>query len=148
MNKFNEILVKAQCKKVNTMTEEDPKKRGNMRKYVCIGVMVVMVMTVILALSCTAFAAGSSDTIADGIADGMDSLYKQLRMVAIPIAGVSVGFAGFQFFFGGEKGMEKAKKSILYGAIGVAIVLLAPIIMKTVASWFSSVESGISVFRD
>lgn len=146
MNKMDEILVKTECKALSAVSGKNPAKNQNIRKYARIGVMVIMAMTIFLALSCTVFAAGESDTIAAGIAGGMDSLYKVLRMVAIPIAVVTAGFAAFQIFTGGEKGMEKAKKLLLYAAIGIGIVLLAPIIVKTVASWFSSVEHGVGVF--
>ena len=94
-----------------------------------------------MLLTCV-FADGGS--IEGQIASGMGSVYGVLKTIAIPIAAVALGFAAYQIFAGGEKGMEKAKKTILYTAIGIAIVFLAPTIINQISGWFSnSGDAGV-----
>lgn len=84
---------------------------------------------------------GSGDTaktIEQGVKTGMSKVYGIVTAIVVPIAVVCVAIAAFQFFMGGEKGMEKAKKIILYTLLGVAVAYLAPLIVNEVSTWFSS----------
>lgn len=66
-----------------------------------------------------------------------NNCYTELQLLAL-------GFAAYQILAGGEKGMEKAKKTILYTAIGIAIVFLAPTIINQISGWFSnSGDAGV-----
>ena len=152
MTKLDEALVKAQCKVISEGAKLKNDKLSKRSKYARLCIMAIIAMSALLMLSCTAFAAEETtseetNAIANGIAGGMSSLYGLLRMVAIPIAAVAAVFAAFQIFAGGEKGMEKAKKVLLYTGIGIAVALLGPMIVKAIATWFQGVTHDVSVFN-
>ena len=147
MTKLDEALVKAQCKVISEGAKLKNDKLSKRSKYARLCIMAIIAMSALLMLSCTAFAADETNEIANGIAGGMSSLYGLLRMVAIPIAAVAAVFAAFQIFAGGEKGMEKAKKVLLYTGIGIAVALLGPLIVKAIATWFQGVTHDVSVFN-
>ena len=101
-----------------------------------------------LALSAHAdWSATATDGVSTGITSGMEQVFNVMKTIAVPIAAVCLAICGFYIFAGGEKGMEKAKKIGLYTAIGVAIVFLGPLIIETVAGWFSDVGTG-NVFNN
>ena len=115
------------------------------------GFAIVLMLVVLTMLMTTfAFAAeeatqatqpgegGTATTIEEGVKTGMGKVYGIITAVVIPVAVVCLGVGAFQFFFGGERGVEKAKKICLYTLGGVALVYLAPLIVTEVASWFSS----------
>lgn len=83
-------------------------------------------------------------TIEQGVKTGMGKVYGIITAIVVPIAAVCLGVGAFQFFFGGERGVEKAKKICLYTLGGVALVYLAPVVVSEIASWFSSTgDAGI-----
>ncbi len=87
---------------------------------------------------------GTAATIEQGVKTGMGKVYGIITAIAVPIAAVCLGVGAFQFFFGGERGVEKAKKICLYTLGGVALVYLAPVVVSEIASWFSSTgDAGI-----
>ncbi|MGM9554805.1 MAG: TrbC/VirB2 family protein [Faecousia sp.] len=111
----------------------------------------IVLMLVVLTMLMTTFAfaedapqatqpggGGTATTIEEGVKTGMGKVYGIITAVVVPIAVVCLGVGAFQFFFGGERGVEKAKKICLYTLGGVALVYLAPLIVTEVASWFSS----------
>ena len=87
---------------------------------------------------------GTAATIEQGVKTGMGKVYGIITAIAVPIAAVCLGVGAFQFFFGGERGVEKAKKICLYTLGGVALVYLAPVVVSEIASWFSSTgDAGV-----
>ena len=119
MSAFDNAMIKAQC---TAMDEASKMKQDKTSKFARIAITA----------------------IEGQIASGMGSVYGVLKTIAIPIAAVALGFAAYQIFAGGEKGMEKAKKTILYTAIGIAIVFLAPTIINQISGWFSnSGDAGV-----
>ena len=114
----------------------------NHRKYARLASIAVLALTFTLSMGVSAFAAGDISAISAAIANGMSSFYGVLKAVTVPIAAVAAVAAVFQIFTGGEKGMEKAKKIIIYTAIGVAIAYIGPLLIKTVAGWFDTVGDG------
>ena len=94
-----------------------------------------------MLLTCV-FADGGS--IEGRIASGLGDVYKVITTIAVPIAVIAAVFSGYNFFFGGEKGVEKARKTLTYVGIGLAIVYLAPVAIKQVSGWFSdSGDAGV-----
>lgn len=106
--------------------------------------MSILVLSVVFTLSmgAAAFAAGDISAISSAIANGMESFYGVLKAVTVPIAAVAAVAAVFQIFTGGEKGMEKAKKIIIYTGIGVGIAFIGPLLINTVAGWFKTVDNS------
>lgn len=108
-----------------------PKTYNRVRKLTRIlSVMIVLVMV----LGCCAFA---SDAIQTGVKSGAKQIYTILTAIVVPIAAVALAFCGFQLLFGGEREIDSAKKRILVIVIVVALVLLAPVVINQVGSWFS-----------
>lgn len=138
---LDNALIKAQCasiaKRVKTTTATDV---GRYAKMARIGLTVFACMSMLL----TCVFADGVDSISSAISSGMGQLYSVIKIIAIPVGAVALGFSAFQIFTGGEKGMEKAKKTILYTAIGIGIALLAPLLISTVSGWFSDVgDQGV-----
>ena len=88
-------------------------------------------------MASVAVSAFATDQIAQGVGTGLKSVYNVLKAVAIPVAVIAFALCAYKIFVEGEKGMEKAKKIAIYTVIGLAIVFLAPLVIKNVASWFS-----------
>lgn len=101
-------------------------------------VLMLIVLTMLLTTVAFATEDGTASTIEQGVKTGMGKVYGIITAVVVPVAVVCLGVGAFQFFFGGERGVEKAKKICLYTLGGVALVYLAPLIVTEVASWFSS----------
>ena len=100
----------------------------------------VFLLTTMNVGYCTDDSNEDSQTIEDIVSAGTsfaNSIYVTLRQIVLPCAGVGFAFAGFQFFLGGSQGAEKARKT-LYACIGgVALVLLTPVLIRSVGKWFS-----------
>ena len=62
----------------------------------------------------------------------------QQRLCLVPIAAICFAWNAFKVLFGGERGMEQAKKNILIIVIVLALVFLAPPIIKEVGGWFGT----------
>ena len=104
-------------------------------RKIVLGLAMALMVSVTL-VSSLAFATTSS--ISDNIFSGLSEVYNILWKIALPIAGVCLAFCAFKIWAGGERGMETAKRTALYTLIALAIVFLAPIIVKPVGGWFSS----------
>lgn len=97
--------------------------------------MVLAVVTVVMCLMMTTvFAAGE---IEQNVKTGLKQVYSIITAIVVPIAVVSIAFSVFKIFTGGEKGMQAAKMIILYTAVGLIIVYLAPVAIKQVSTWIS-----------
>lgn len=83
-----------------------------------------------------AFADSGGGDIASGISKGAQSLWDILTSIVAPIAVVFLGWAGVKTLFFGERGMDSAKSTVITIIIVLALVLLAPIVIKQIASWF------------
>lgn len=66
------------------------------------------------------------------------TLYTIIRSVGVSVAAIAVVMSAYQIFVGGEEGMERAKKIILFVAIGVVVIFIAPLVMV----WIREVMGG------
>lgn len=145
MSKLNEKLIEAQCKtQCAVMNGAAPEKTRKRIKYARLALITVCIVNLLMMM---AFPALAADSIESRIAGGMQDVYKVIIAVCVPIAVIAFAFAGFQAFAGGEKGMEKAKKTALYTIIALGIILLAPIIINQVAGWFESGTGDTSIWN-
>lgn len=88
---------------------------------------------------------GAMSNVESGITTGLGQAWSLLKAIALPIAAIIAVICAFHIFVGGEKGMEKAKKIALYLIIGLAVVYLGPLLVETVAGWFSDAGAN-SIF--
>lgn len=112
--------------------------------------LMVALMLIIGCLSMTAFATGGSGAVSgagigDEIKGGLGEVYDIINTIALPLAALSFVYAALQFFFGGQQGVEKAKKTMIWTIIGIALVYLAPYLVTQIKGWFDG--SGVS-FND
>lgn len=109
---------------------------------------IVRVLTIALIVaslvSVMAFAGSTSGSEIDtsqmtsAIKNGIAKVYKILTSVILPVATLVFAFNAATALVGGEKGMEKAKRSMLHVIIVLACVFLAPMIVQEIGNWFSS----------
>jgi len=109
-------------------------------------VVSIVVATVTLMLISGAYATSSSTAIQEGVKGGTKQMYELLTAIVIPVAVVCFAWNAFKALFGGERGMETAKKNIFTIVMVLALVFLAPIAIEQVASWFETSSSSSGVF--
>jgi len=105
-------------------------------------------MVVAFAASPSPAPAGGGSAITSiqtGVKSGMKEVYNVITAITIPIAAVAFAVQAFIMLFGGQKGMESAKKNMLIIVVVIAIVWLSPAIIEQVNSWFNTNSTG-SVF--
>ena len=103
MSAFDNAMIKAQC---TVMDEASKMKQDKTSKFARIAITAMACMAMLL--TCV-FADGGS--IEGRIASGLGDVYKVITTIAVPIAVIAAIFSGYNFFFGGEKGAEKARKN-------------------------------------
>lgn len=82
--------------------------------------------------------AGPTDTtLVTNMKNAMNNVYSIMKGVGIVVAAIGIALSAFQLFMGGDKGMEKAKKTLIYTAVGCGILFLAVPITNAIASMFS-----------
>lgn len=79
----------------------------------------------------------SNQNLVTQMQEAMDKVYGIMKGVGIVVAAIGVAMSAFQLFLGGDKGMEKAKKTIIYTAVGCGILFLAVPITSAIANMFS-----------
>ena len=100
---------------------------------------MVLLMAMMMTLVVFAGGNGTSSTITDissGIQSGVSEAYNLIKAIVLPIAALCLAWCAIKAIFGGQRGMEEAKKFALIIVCAVAVVLLAPLIIQTVAGWF------------
>lgn len=108
------------------------------KAFVAFGV----IMIVALALAMFPLADGTTDAIQDGIKNGTGQLWNIMTAIVLPIGAVGFAWNAFKMLFGGQKGMEEAKRNMLIIVVVVALVWLAPTIIQQVNGWFSETKSN------
>lgn len=93
------------------------------------------------ALSIVPAFADEADEIAQSVAGGLGSVYKFIRLLAIPIAGIGVAFSAMYLITDKDKGWEKTKKAIMYTVGGIFLVLAGPALISKVSGWFDDNQS-------
>lgn len=127
-------------------------KTRRLMLILAIAVMLSATMTLSVAFAGGADAGGGSDgsgttsNISDGIFSGLEGVYSIINSIALPIAGLCLAFCAFKIWMGGERGMETAKRVGIYTIIALALVYLAPTIVKAVSTWFSG-NTGFSELK-
>lgn len=141
MKSLQNKIVELQCKSLARQAAMTSEQKASFKKMYKLMTMVVCCMSIMMSFACCVFAA---DGIDGGIKNGMLELFRILKAVIVPVAAVTLAFAGFQILAGGEKGMETGKKLIISVAIAVGIVYLAPTIVNTISTWFTADESAFN----
>ena len=74
--------------------------------------------TLAMMLICSAmFASAGVEAIQEGVQKGAGQLYNIATVIVLPLAVISFAYSGIKAFFGGEKGLEQAKKTMISSII-------------------------------
>lgn len=74
------------------------------------------------------------------MAEMFGTFYTIIRSVGVSVAAIAVVLSAYQIFAGGEEGMARAKKIILFVAIGIVVIFIAPLVMV----WIRDIMGGNS----
>ena len=101
----------------------------------CVFLFVGMFM---LATTTSAFCtSGNTGNVGNDIKTAVsqvtEKIYDIMRAVIVPCCIVALGFAGFQFIFGGSQGAEKARKVVFASGAAIGFVVFAPMVVNTIA---------------
>ena len=133
---FDNAILKSQC---TAICEIAKMKQDTTSKFARIASTSMACMAILPTC-----ASADGGAIESRIASGLGAIYKIITAIAVLCAVIAALFSVYNFFFGGEKGVEKARKILIYAGIGLAIVYLAPVAVKQISIWFSdSVDAGI-----
>ena len=124
-NAINRKLISAQSYVMAEAPNALTSKAGNRFLGGCLAVSAAVVPAM----------AGGNDLVGS-MKSAMTNIYKIMKGVGVVVAAIGVAMSAFQLFLGGDKGMEKAKKTIIYTAVGCGILFLAVPITNAITSMF------------
>ncbi len=108
---------------------------------------LTMVALLIVASSFSLVFAAPGDEIKGAIKEGLGGIYSIITAIVVPVAVICAALAGYKFFVGGEKGAAQAKQILIYLAVGVAIVYLAPVAVSGISGLFQKYGDNTNVFK-
>ncbi len=93
---------------------------------------------------CACAESGSTDLseITTPINNGLGSVFYALRLVATAIAIVAAVFTGIKMLVGDARAMETGKTTIFKIVTALAIIWLAPLLVKNIVGLFSHVSGN------
>lgn len=95
-----------------------------------LALLILIGITIIAVQNAPVFAISENNQkLVNSIYDGLKKVYSVLVKIVLPIAGVCVAACAFTIWLGGERGIEKAKRILLFTVIGVGVVFLTPAII-------------------
>ena len=110
------------------------------KAFVALG--VIMIVALALAMFPLAGGTDTGNAIQSGIKNGTHQLWNIMTAIVLPIGAVAFAWNAFKMLFGGQKGMEEAKRNMLIIVVVVALVWLAPIVIEQVNGWFKGTDTG------
>lgn len=107
-----------------------------MTQIITIALCVFLFVGMFMLASTTAAFCDDEDlgnTIQGAVSGVTEKIYSIMRAVIVPCCIVALGFAGFQFIFGGNQGAEKARKVVFASGAAIGFVVFAPLVVNTIA---------------
>lgn len=111
-------------------------KSQTMRICATMMVMILCVGASLFLSSPFRVAHAGSDTIIAAFTNAGQKSYDMIKSIVLPLAVIAFSIGGISLFFGGKNGAEKARVWCLSACVGVLIVFLAPLAIKSLGSWF------------
>lgn len=90
----------------------------------------------------------ATDTITTALEGTADQVYTVMKNAIMPCAGLAFAVAAFRLVFGGERGMSAAFKIAGFACGGIAMVFLAPLLVKAFGGWFVDSAGDMSSVND
>lgn len=119
------------------------------KQILCMVLCCIFIMSIVLFSSaaislCTEgdATASAANAIEAAINEMANQIYKTMRSVITPLTIIGFAWAGFQFLLGGSQGTEKARKILIGSAVGLALVVFAPLFGQAIATWFAASGTG------
>ena len=107
-----------------------------MTQIITIALCVFLFVGMFMLATTTSAVCGDEDlsnTIQGAVSGVTEKIYDIMRAVIVPCCIVALGFAGFQFIFGGNQGAEKARKVVFASGAAIGFVVFAPLVVNTIA---------------
>lgn len=136
---INRFLIKQQADALCRQAAAPQKNKASDK----VGAVILALCMALIVVAMPAYADTAKD-IADAIREAMDSVYSAMKNIGVVIAVIGVAASALILFFGGDKGMEKAKKALIYTAIGIGILFLAVPIIQFFVSMYEKNSHGLS----
>lgn len=116
---------------------------GKSRKFLALLCMVMIMSSMFVYTTVSAYATatdgGVMSELADPVNKGLESIFNTTRVIATAIAMVVAGFTGVKMLMGDARAMETGKATIFKIIAAVAIIWLAPLLIKTIIGLFKGV---------
>lgn len=142
----------------------DEKKESVMKKafalFMCLSIFFAMALQFNALASdvvvATAYCEDSDNEYADQASAEIggvmsktgDKVYDLIKRFVLICGGCAIGVAAIRMIFGGEKGMKFGFILIAIVIVAVAVVFLAPLIIKAFGKWFVDSSSDMSSVTD
>jgi type IV secretory pathway VirB2 component (pilin) len=84
--------------------------------------------------------------IDDTIKDSLRTIYGVVTGISAAAGCIAVAACAFIILLGGEKGLEQAKKTLIYTGVGIMIIYLAPTIVVLIRTAMGNID-GIQTFK-
>lgn len=100
--------------------------------------LYVSIYTIMPAVAKTA--AATSNEITNGISEGTEALWRILVAIVAPVGAVALAIQAVKILWGGQRAAEEAKSTAIKIIIAIAVVLLAPAIIRVIRGWFKEAD--------
>lgn len=111
-----------------------------MKKLKPIVCFLILICVVFSTTTTVAYADGDdlSQTITTPLKSGLGQVYKLLTAIILPIAVIVIAICAIQMIWGSTRSGEVARSTLIRVVIALAIIYLAPLLVRTISGWFSS----------
>lgn len=108
---------------------------------------ICLVFSTMLATVFPAFA-DTSDQIISSINGGLGNIYKTMTAIVLPIAAVILVIAGIRMLINSDstRGAEMMKHTVITLVVALAVIYMAPLLIKTISGWFSAYSDTSGIF--
>lgn len=109
--------------------------------------LCIIVFTLIITI-CPAYA-DTGDQIVSSINSGLGNIYRTITAIALPIAAVVLVVSAVRMLINSDstRGAEMMKHTVVVLIVALAIVYMAPLLIKTISGWFSAYSDTSGIFN-
>lgn len=110
-------------------------------RFLAAFLIILCFATVFNCFSVPAFAedalGANEQSIKNGLTKGLDSAYSIIKVIVGPIGAIAICVCAFKLIFGGSKGAEETKATLIRIIVAMAIVFLGPMLVSSITTWFT-----------
>jgi len=101
------------------------------------GTLCMSITTVFVSMILGAVPAYATDAITSGVNQGTQKIWNILTSIVGPIGAVALAVCAVKMIWGNARSADEAKGTLVRIIVAIAIVFLAPSIIKMISGWFS-----------